>query len=133
MRLVSFTFIESVERMVLIVRNLATENCAGYPPVEEEASASDADSAVPAAAQPMTGEIVDRDQAIKMLTKIADFFYRTERHSPISYRIRDTVRWCKMDFPELLELLLDGDESSLNEMQKRVGFDDPSSSNNDED
>ena len=136
--LVSFTFIESVERMVSIVRNLATENCADYPPVEqEEGIAADGDSAAPvAAAQPMTGEIVDRDQAIKMLTKIADFFYKTERHSPISYRIRDTVRWCKMDFPELLELLLDGDESSLNEMQKRVGFEDSnsgSSSSDDED
>ena len=136
--LVSFTFIESVERMVSIVRNLATENCADYPPVEqEEGIAADGDSAAPAAAaQPMTGEIVDRDQAIKMLTKIADFFYKTERHSPISYRIRDTVRWCKLDFPELLELLLDGDESSLNEMQKRVGFEDSnsgSSSSDDED
>ena len=131
--LVSFTFIESLERMVSIVRNLATENCADYPPVEEEEFAADGDSAAPvAAAQPMTGEIVDRDQAIKMLTKIADFFYRTERHSPISYRIRDTVRWCKMDFPELLELLLDGDESSLNEMQKRVGFDDPSRDSTDD-
>lgn len=123
--LVSFTFIESLERMLLIVRNLATDNCADYPPVEEEEGLVDSDSAaVAVASQPMTGEIVDRDQAIKMLGKIADFFYKTERHSPISYRIRDTVRWCKMDFPELLQLLLDGDESSLNEMQKRVGFDD---------
>lgn len=123
--LVSFTFIESLERMASIIRNLATENCADYPPVEDDDSDQAGDSAAPAAtAQPMTGEIVDRDQAIKMLTKIADFFYKTERHSPISYRIRDTVRWCKMDFPELLQLLLDGDESSLSEMQKRVGFED---------
>ena len=123
--LVSFTFIESLERMASIIRNLATENCADYPPVEEEEAAGDDGSAPTVAVQqPMTGEIVDRDQAIKMLGKIADFFHRTERHSPISYRIRDTIRWCKMDFPELLQLLLDGDENSLSEMQKRVGFED---------
>ena len=123
--LVSFTFIESLERMVSIVRNLATENCSDYPPVEEETAADEGSSApTTTVQQPMTGEIVDRDQAIKMLGKIADFFYRTERHSPISYRIRDTIRWCKMDFPELLQLLLDGDENSLSEMQKRVGFED---------
>jgi type VI secretion system protein ImpA len=133
--LVSFTFIESLERMVSIVRNLATENCADYPPADEEVTeASEGAAAAPvAAAQPMTGEIVDREQAIKMLGKIADFFYKTERHSPISYRIRDTIKWCKMDFPELLQLLLDGDESSLSEMQKRVGFDDPDSNSGDED
>ena len=123
--LVSFTFIESLERMASIIRNLATENCSDYPPVEEETAADEGSSApTTIVQQPMTGEIVDRDQAIKMLGKIADFFYRTERHSPISYRIRDTIRWCKMDFPELLQLLLDGDENSLSEMQKRVGFED---------
>jgi type VI secretion system protein ImpA len=124
--IVSFTFIESLERMASILRNLATDNCADYPPVEEEETESEGagPAAVAAPQAPMTGEIVDRDQAIKMLGKIADFFYKTERHSPISYRIRDTIKWCKMDFPELLQLLLDGDESSISEMQKRVGFDD---------
>jgi type VI secretion system protein ImpA len=128
--IVSFQFIESIERMASIVRNLATENCAGYPPVEEEEVSEGAEAGVAAAPVAASGEIVDRDQAIEMLGKIADFFYKTERHSPISYRIRDTVRWCKMDFPELLQLLLDGDQSSLAEMQKRVGFEDPGDSGN---
>ena len=68
------------------------------------------------------GEIATREQAIKMLGKIADFFHRTERHSPISYRVRETIRWCNMDLPELLQVLLDGDQGPLDEMQKRVGF-----------
>jgi len=127
--IVNFQFIESIERMGSIVRNLATDHCPGYPPVDEEAEET-AEGAVGVAAQTQiaSGEIVDRDQAIQMLGKIAEFFYRTERHSPISYRIRDTIRWCKMDFPELLQLLLDGDSNSLAEMKKRVGFDDPEES-----
>ena len=127
--IVNFQFIESIERMASIVRNLATESCSGYPPVEdEEDEAEVSESGAAAPTQIASGEIVDRDQAIKMLGKIAEFFYKTERHSPISYRIRDTIKWCKMDFPELLQLLLDGDQSSISEMQKRVGFDDPSDS-----
>ena len=120
--IVSFGFIESVERMASIVENLATENCPGYPPVEEEevAAAAAAPGAAPAAAA--TGEIVNREQAIELLRRIADFFHRTERHSPVSYRIRETIRWCKMDLPELLQELLSGDEGPLEEMGKRVGF-----------
>ena len=128
--IVNFQFVESVERMTSIVRNLATDSCTGYPPVEDEEEV-EAESEGVAAPQIASGEIVDRDQAIKMLEKIAEFFYKTERHSPISYRIRDTIRWCKLDFPQLLQLLLDGDQSSLSEMQKRVGFDDPSESGSD--
>jgi type VI secretion system protein ImpA len=133
--IVNFQFVESMERMASIVRNLATDSCSGYPPVEavEEAEGEGEAGVGAAAAAPQvaSGEIVERDQAIKMLEKIADFFYKTERHSPISYRIRDTIRWCKLDFPELLQLLLDGDQSSISEMQKRVGFDDPSESGSD--
>ncbi|MFK7767206.1 MAG: ImpA family type VI secretion system protein [Mariniblastus sp.] len=119
--IVSFGFIESVERMGSIVENLATENCGGYPPImiEEEAAPAVAGAAPVAAA---TGEITTREQAIEQLRRIADFFHRTERHSPVSYRIRETIRWCKMDLPELLQELLSGDEGPLEEMGKRVGF-----------
>lgn len=133
--IVSYSFLESIERMTSMIRNLATDNCVGYPPVEEDAQSVDEDqpsTGAAAAVQIAAGEIVDRDQAIKMLGKIADFFYKTERHSPISYRIRDTIRWCKLDFPELLQLLLDGDEASLTEMRKRVGFDDPDGGDSDD-
>lgn len=121
MEIVSYSFIESVERMGSIVENLASENCSGYPPVDEEAIAEAGSSAGPPGAA-TTGEIVNRDQAIELLRRIADFFHRTERHSPVSYRIRETVRWCKMDLPELMHELLSGDEGPLDELGKRVGF-----------
>lgn len=125
--IVSFQFIESVQRMASIVGNLATTHCSGYPPVEEEESEESSEAEASPAQIAASGEIVDREHAIKMLGKIADFFYKTEKHSPISYRIRDTIKWCQMDFPELLNLLLAGDENSLSEMQKRVGFESLSS------
>jgi len=123
MEIVSYSFIDSVERMGSIVESLATDNCAGYPPVEAvetEQVAGGGSGVTPGAA--VAGEIVNREQALELLSRVADFFHRTERHSPASYRIRETVRWCKMDLPELLEELLSGDSGPLEELGKRVGF-----------
>lgn len=127
--IVNFSFIESLERMASIVENLANENCGGYPPVEEEAAEegeAPAAGGTPVVAQ--TGEIINRDQAIEMLRRVADFFHRTERHSPVSYRIRETIRWCNMELPELLQELLSGDEGPLEELAKRVGYRKPDES-----
>jgi type VI secretion system protein ImpA len=121
--IVNFSFVESLDRMCGIVEKLATDNCGGYPPPTEEAMVEGAVAAVagaPVAAT--TGEIVNREQAIELLRRVADFFHRTERHSPVSYRIRETIRWCNMELPELLQELLSGDESSLEELAKRVGY-----------
>jgi type VI secretion system protein ImpA len=121
--IVNFSFIESLERMASIIENLATENCGGYPPAEQEAVAEGA--IVAAAGAPVAataGEIVNREQAIELLRRVADFFHRTERHSPVSYRIRETIRWCNMELPELLKELLSGDEGPLEELAKRVGY-----------
>ncbi|MEL7498856.1 MAG: type VI secretion system ImpA family N-terminal domain-containing protein [Planctomycetota bacterium] len=121
--IVSYSFVDSLERMSNIVTSLATDNCSGYPPVEAE-EGDEAESSTGAApkAAAMTGEIVNREQAIDLLNRIADFFHQTERHSPVSYRIRETVRWCKMDLPELLQELLSDDQGPLDELGKRVGF-----------
>lgn len=121
--IVSYSFVDSLDRMSTIITGLATDNCAGYPPIEVEEVAEEvgavAAGGVPAA---MSGEIVNREQAIDLLNRIADFFHRTERHSPVSYRIRETIRWCKMDLPELLQELLSDDQGPLDELNKRVGF-----------
>lgn len=51
-----------------------------------------------------------RAQAIKQLDVIAEFFKKTEPHSPMSYAIEQVVRWSDLSLPELLqELITDGD------------------------
>ncbi len=51
-----------------------------------------------------------REQAIKQLQVVADFFRESEPHSPVSYSIEQIIRWCGMPLPELLaELISDGD------------------------
>jgi type VI secretion system protein ImpA len=40
---------------------------------------------------------------------VADFFKRTEPHSPISYALEQAVRWGRMPLPELLQELIPED------------------------
>jgi type VI secretion system protein ImpA len=48
------------------------------------------------------GQIVSRDDALRVLGEIANFFRRTEPHSPISYTLDEAVRRGRLTWPELL-------------------------------
>jgi len=53
-----------------------------------------------------------REEAMAELTRIADFFRRTEPQSPISYTLEEAVRRGRLSLPELLtELLQDNSEA----------------------
>ena len=41
-----------------------------------------------------------------MLQEIAEYFRRTEPHSPIPYSLEQAVRWGRTPLPELLEELI---------------------------
>lgn len=54
-----------------------------------------------------------REDAIKNLSTVAEFFRKTEPHSPMSYAIEQVIRWSDLTLPELLnELIQDGDARS---------------------
>lgn len=50
--------------------------------------------------------IDDRHQALATLNSIADFFRRTEPHSPLPYLIEKVIRWGNMPLPDLLMELI---------------------------
>lgn len=55
-------------------------------------------------------QLNSREQAIQSLDSIADFFRKTEPHSPMSYAIEQVIRWSDLSLPELLqELIQDGE------------------------
>ena len=55
-------------------------------------------------------QLNSREQAIGSLDTIAEFFRKTEPHSPMSYAIEQVIRWSDLTLPELLqELIQDGD------------------------
>ncbi len=57
--------------------------------------------------------IATRDEAFRALLKVAEFFRKTEPHSPISYTIEEVVRRGRMPLQDLLaELIPDADARS---------------------
>jgi type VI secretion system protein ImpA len=49
------------------------------------------------------GRITTREEALRVLDEAADFFRRTEPHSPLAYTLREAVRRGRLTWPELLE------------------------------
>jgi type VI secretion system protein ImpA len=70
------------------------------------------------------GAIRSREDAFRALLLVADFFRRTEPHSPVSYSLEQAVRWGRMPFPELMSELI-ADESVRRDMFRRAGVSEP--------
>lgn len=71
-----------------------------------------------------TGKVVTRDDAFRALLQVADFFRRTEPHSPVSYALEQAVRWGRMSLPELMSELI-ADDAARQEIFRRVGIPKP--------
>ena len=66
-------------------------------------------------------KVMTRDDAFRTLLQVAEFFRKTEPHTPISFLLEQAVRWGKMPLPELLVELIP-DESSRDQLFKLVGI-----------
>ena len=62
-----------------------------------------------------------REEAFRSLLQVADFFRRTEPHSPVSYALEQAVRWGRMPLPELLQELI-MDDGVRKELFRRTGI-----------
>lgn len=51
----------------------------------------------------VSGAIKSRDEALKRLAEIAQFFHQTEPHSPVSYLVERAVKWGRMPLDKWLE------------------------------
>lgn len=71
-----------------------------------------------------SGKVVTRDDAFRALLQVADFFRRTEPHSPVSYALEQAVRWGRMPLPELMAELI-SDEAIRQEIFRRIGIPKP--------
>ena len=73
----------------------------------DEAGAGDDTTAAPQGEQGRRQ--MDREAALRQLREVAEFFRRTEPHSPVSYAIEQAVRWSQMPLPDLLAELIPDD------------------------
>ena len=62
----------------------------------------------------------DRAEAISQLESIAQFFQRTEPHSPVAYLVQRAARWGDMSLNDWLEEVV-GDSSVLSRIRQTLG------------
>lgn len=109
------------------VANVARDKLLSGAPAEEtpaadgQAAAPGSDGAAEAGGLSVAGAIRGREDALNMLTKVADFFRRTEPHTPVSYLLEQAVRWGRMTLPDLLSELIP-DEGPRAAIFKQVGI-----------
>ena len=53
---------------------------------------------------------VDREDALRRLGAVADFFRRTEPHSPVAYLVQRAARWGQMPLEEWLQEVIKSDD-----------------------
>jgi len=67
-------------------------------------------------------QAMNRDHAFHELRKIADFFAKSEPHSPVSFLLEKAIRWGYMSLPELMEELVSGNDKVLGQINLVTGI-----------
>ncbi|MGE8686430.1 MAG: type VI secretion system protein TssA [Achromobacter sp.] len=81
-----------------------------------------------AAPAPARGPLQTRDQALAQLREVAEFFRRTEPHSPVAYLADKAASWGEMSLHLWLRTVLKNDET-LSGLEELLGVQKPSDSN----
>ena len=116
-------FRKSLEEVQNQVRLLLAEKRAEEPDETfEEAAEAGEEGGVATAGGPAVaaGAIQNRRDALKRLSDIADFFKRTEPHSPVSYLVQRAVRWGEMPLDSWLQDVIK-DQSVLYQLRETLG------------
>ncbi len=71
------------------------------------------------------GALGSREDAFRQLELVAEYFRRTEPHSPLSYTLQQAVRWGRMPLPDLLTELI-ADEGVRAQLFRITGMSPPS-------
>jgi type VI secretion system protein ImpA len=86
------------------------------------------ETAAPAISPPRGSTLVSlapqsRADALRQLAAVADYFRRTEPHSPVSYLVQRAVRWGEMPLEAWLQNVIH-DESVLDQLRETLGLKD---------
>jgi len=75
---------------------------------------------MPAASAPARGPLQTRDQALAQLREVAEFFRRTEPHSPVAYLADKAANWGEMSLHLWLRTVLKNDDA-LSGLEELLG------------
>jgi len=74
-------------------------------------------------------QIQSRQEALKKLEEIAEYFRKNEPHSPVSYLVQRAVKWGNMPLESWLEDVIK-DETVIYQIRQTLGLNTPGSTNN---
>jgi type VI secretion system protein ImpA len=109
------SFREQLETLRRLVSELAGDEVASSDGEDDDANAGGG-GIVTSQKQQMT-----RETAFKSIEAIAQFFEKTEPHSPVHCALRQVVRWGRMPLHSLLAELID-DSSVMGSLRRQIGL-----------
>ena len=72
--------------------------------------------------------LANREQAMRVLQEISDYFQTNEPHSPVSYMLQKTIKWSQMPLHEWLNQVIKN-ENPLHNVQELLGVQQANESN----
>ncbi|WP_221801100.1 type VI secretion system protein TssA [Oceanobacter mangrovi] len=103
--------LKTCEQMLTYVAGdrLQEEEMVAAEQTTEDVAGDETAEAVSPQAVMTAAVIANRNDAVKTLQKVADYFRQAEPHSPISYSIEQIIRWSNLSLPELIAQLIPDD------------------------
>lgn len=120
------TLQRSLEDIRVFIKGLLEEKRLQEPDLEEEQISTLGETAPETfqsvrAVTSSTGPIQSRQEALRRLSEIAEYFRKNEPHSPVSYLIQRAVKWGNMPLEQWLEDVIK-DESVIYQIRQTLGF-----------
>jgi type VI secretion system protein ImpA len=115
---------EVLDRLGAVAETLAggpEAGAAAAPGAAGDASAAAGGVAAGGGGFSVAGAIANREEALRQLERIAEFFRKTEPHSPLAYTLTDAARRGRLSLPELLAEVL-ADEAARTAMLTALGI-----------
>jgi type VI secretion system protein ImpA len=123
---------KTLDDLKTVVERLAKEKRAAEPRADDAPQGDDAAEGDEAQSVGATngagggvaipaGAVKSRQEALRRLSEVAEFFRQTEPHSPVSYLVQRAVRWGQMPLEEwLAEVVKDG--VALDHVRETLGI-----------
>jgi type VI secretion system protein ImpA len=112
---------KSLDEVRTLIGKLVKEKRAAEPDEVGSDASSSQEQEVGTVASTSTSSVRGRQEALKRLAELADFFHKTEPHSPVSYLVQRAVKWGNMPLQDWLQDVIK-DASVLGQLQETLGI-----------
>jgi type VI secretion system protein ImpA len=88
--------------------------------IDETSAATNGAGSAATAVATSGGALRTRQDALRRLTEVADYFRQSEPHSPVSYLVQKAVKWGNMPLDDWLQEVVK-DETTLGQLKEVLG------------